>query len=149
MQSFCVILQADRGALINSYAFKSVGQALHFLATNNPARQRFPNLLEPEFGNCYDDDFSGRSPRDIWASVAAAVYSVLKDQGWESRRVWVLRNRGDSENQLSVEEIALEMGRSKHQIYRILKEVREELESELFRRGLLDPQCMDSQHRDD
>lgn len=142
-KNFSHILHTREGAIAQHYPFNSVGQALAFLNLNNPARQRFPNLLEPEFGNCYHDDFSGQSPRDLWASVAAGVFTVLKDQPYLSRLIWVKRNRGDSSGQLAVEDIATEVGVTKNQVYRILKEVREELESELFRRGLLNPVSMD------
>ena len=148
MQNFSLILHTREGAIAKEYPFNSVGQALAFLNSQNPARQRFPNLLEPEFGNCYHDDFSGQSPRDLWASVAAAVHQTLKDLPWESRRVWILRNRGDATGQLSIEEIAVEAGRPIRQIYRILKEVREELESELFRRGLLNPDFLNQYAQD-
>lgn len=148
MQNYSLTLHTREGAIAQDYPFNSVGAALSFLNTNNPARQRFPNLLEPEFGNCYHDDFSGHSPRDLWASVAAAVHGVLKDLPWESRRVWVLRNRGDSSGQLSIDEIAKDVGRPIRAIYRILREVRDELESELFRRGLLNPEFINQYSQD-
>lgn len=143
VQNFSPTLHNREGAIAHNYPFNSVGQALAFLNLNNPARQRFPNLLEPEFGNTYHDDFSGDSPRDLWASVAAAVFNVLKDQPYESRLIWVTWHRNSKPASYSLEDLALDSKKPIRQIYRILKEVREELESELFRRGLLDPTSLD------
>lgn len=139
MESYSHSLNTGDRAL-RDYPFKSVGSALRFLNTCNPARQRFPNLAEPEFGHRPGgDDFSGESPRDLWASVAAAVDQTLKDQPREWRVAWVLRNRGDSQGHLSVEEISDRLSLPIKVLYRILKTIADELEDELIARELLEP----------
>ena len=145
LQNFSINLQTREGAIAEcNYPFNSVAQAIAFLNLNNPARQRFPNLLEPEFGNnCYHEDFSGHSPRDLWASVAAGVFQVLKDQPYESRVIWITWHRLEKPAKYSIEDLAKDAKKDVRKIYRILKEVREELESELFRRGLLNPSSLD------
>lgn len=133
------------GESVKKYPFRSYAQAVAFINYNNPARQKFVNLLEIERGTKPShEDFSGLTPRDLWASVVAGVKKVLKDYDYHHRLVWCLRNRGDTQKQLAAEEIAEVLNMQTRTIYRMLRRIREDIERELVRRHLLDPEVLET-----
>lgn len=120
--------------------FKSVGHALSYYNLQNPARARYVNFFEIErFQKAPAEDFSGESPRDIWAAIVLAIGRTVN--GLDSDRYWafIWRNVGDRAQQLSVEEIAGRLGRSPRTIRRYLRETTDDLEDELIRRELVPP----------
>lgn len=116
--------------------FLSVGHALGFWNRNNPARMKSINLLEPEGRStspgehCHDD---------LWASILGAMQHVLKTHDSFSAVAFKLRNIGDREGHWSVQDIARFLHVSPRRLYRALDKIYDELETEMIRRGLLDP----------
>lgn len=119
--------------------FNSLGQVLVFYNFKNPARQRFLNLLEVEHSGspAPELDFSGRSKRDLWASIAIAIGRTLNGYPFEAKLAWAYRNLGDKSHQLSVEDIARELGIKQRVVSRHLRAVDDALVAELKRRELL------------
>ena len=130
------ILKLER---VYSARFQSLGQALAYWNNSRPARQKFPNLLEPEaHGTARVPDFSGESPTDIWNSVQAAIQWVLAHRSGRDQRIWRLRNVGDREaEQLAVETIAAQMSITDRRVRQVLRRINDDLIRELRRRWLL------------
>ncbi len=125
--------------MAGSYPFNSLGHALSFLNENNPARSKSVYLLEPDRGpRPTFEDFSGRSPRDLWAGVLFAVRRSLKHQDRHRRAAWILRNIGNRQNHLAAEDIAEKLGASTSWVYSALREINDDLEQELVFRGYLE-----------
>lgn len=115
----------------------------------NPARQRFINILEPDrFPTPQAEDFTGNSPRDLWASVATAIAAILKDahsKAYWSFCFWHLAEREActrTGKDFSKESIAKELGIKKHQVSKYIREVESDLARELVRRELLNPDSL-------
>lgn len=126
--------------MTGSFPFNSLGHALSFLNENNPARSKSVNLLEPDRGpRPTFEDFSGRSPRDLWAGVLFAVGRALRYQNADRREAWTLRNIGSRQQHLAAEEIAERLGSSTSWVYSALREINDDLEQELVFRGYLEP----------
>lgn len=122
------------------FPFHSLGHALSFLNENNPARAKSINLLEPDRGpRPVFEDFSGRSPRDLWAGVLYAVRKTLKYHSGKRGNAWTLRNIGNRDHHLSAEEIAKQLGSSLSWVYSAIREINDDLEEELAFRGFLEP----------
>lgn len=119
--------------------FQTLGQTLAFYNFKNPARQRFINLLEVEHSGTPvpEEDFSGRSKRDLWASIAVAIGRVLNSYPFDAKMAWCYRNLGDKSRQLSVEDIAKELGLRRGIVFRHLRAIDDALRAELQRRELL------------
>lgn len=126
---------------MGEYPFNSLGHALSFLNENNPARSKSVNLLEPDRGpRPTFEDFSGRSPRDLWAGVLFSVRRALKYQTRERRQAWALRNIGPRQHHLAAEEIAEKLSVSTRWVYSAIREINDDLEAELVFRGYLEAQ---------
>lgn len=124
--------------IVGTEPFKTVGQALSFLNENNPTRARPYNYAEPEAGKRpRAEDFSGESPQDIWASILYAVDYTLRGRTANEIFIFTARNIGDRTNHLSVEDIASRVRYSPYKVRKILRQIIDELETELKRRELL------------
>ena len=129
----------DKLENVSCAPFASIGQALSFYNNNNPARARYRNFYEPEHGQKPAfEDFSGRSPSDIWASITLGITEVMAGLDHDRKWAFLWRNIGDRTRQLSVEEIASRLGRSKSTVYRYLKELDNDLKDEFTRRNLIE-----------
>lgn len=117
------------------YRFSSVYEALAFFVYNNPARQRFTNLLEAD-SNTYipAEEFSGDHPCDIWASIAHGIKATL---GRDTYRRTIFKMYFLSDGYYSKELICMELGISLRKLNEILKSIGQALEQEFARRELL------------
>ena len=120
--------------------FKSPYLAILYYNTKNPARVKSINLLEPEGGSKHSyDPLDPRHPHRRWAAIAIAISATLKSFPKEQAWAYALRNIGDRQSQLSIEEISHSLGKSPKTIYRWLKQIEDELDEELVRRGIVEP----------
>lgn len=127
--------------LVHLFPFPTVTAAIAYYRFNNPARQKAVNVLdqEPREKNV-SEDFSGESPRDIWASVCRAIEAVKKASApkeWAAFYVWHLHE--DLSLTMDKAEIAERLHVDRKQVSRYIADTRDELERELIRRGLLEP----------
>lgn len=124
---------------MDEFPFHSLGHCLSYLNESNPARAKSVNLLEPDrVSRPVFPDFSGRSPRDLWAGVTYSVRNALKGKHEEKIKAWSLRNLGERNKQLSAEEIASRIGYSLSWVYSALREINDDLERELIDRGYIE-----------
>jgi DNA-binding transcriptional ArsR family regulator len=120
--------------------FKSLGFALAFYISHNPARAKYKNLLEPEGGTKpYSQDFSGDSPLDLWAEICRSIHKILKAETFQARKIFWLRNAGDRSGHLSIEDIAKEMGMPPRFVARHLRDINDTIEDDLIRKGIVEP----------
>lgn len=120
--------------------FKSLGFALNYFISHNPARAKYRNILEPEGGSRPSaQDFSGDSPNDVWADICRSIHKVMKCESLEVRRMFWLRNAGDRSAHLSISEIAVKMGLDPKYVGKTLRRVGEDIENDLIRKGLVEP----------
>lgn len=119
--------------------FRTVGQAVNWYNSCNPARQHYTNFFEPEShgGGVVVEDFSGDSPKDIHASIGRAIKRALKCQRPRAIEAWALRNSGDRDRQLHPADIAKRLGCGVRLVFSYLAEIDSDLEHELIRRQLL------------
>lgn len=123
---------------MSEFPFHSLGHALSYLNESNPARAKSVNLLEPDrVSRPIYPDFSGRSPRDLWAGVVYSVRAALKGKHEEKIKAWSLRNLGARQRQLAAEEVSEKLGYSLSWVYSALREINDELERELVERGYI------------
>lgn len=131
------------------YPFETVIQAIRFYTLKKPTRQRFINILEPDrFPTPQAEDFTGESPRDIWASIATAIAIILRAA--HERAYWCfvfwhlaereVRTKGGLD--FSKEAIAKQLGIKKYQVSKYIREVEKDLARELVRRELLNPDAL-------
>lgn len=118
--------------------FQTLGQALAYINEKNPARAKYHSRIEPETATrIIVDDFTGKSPKDIFASAIAAVTSVLAEYPFVRSWAWGKRNLGPRSEQWAIEEIAIKCGKHKSRIYRWLDRIDEDMEREFKRRYLI------------
>lgn len=121
--------------------FLTVGDALSFFNSCNPARAKSINLFEPERGQKQiSEDFSGQSANDIWASVTVAIQRVISNLDHDRKWSFIWRNVGDRSRHLAAEDIASRLKTSPQVIRRYLRETTRTLERELRHRDLLEPE---------
>jgi hypothetical protein len=95
-------------------------------------------MLEPDRGHKpTSPDFSGLSPKDLYAGVLFSVRDGLKSVDHAHRAVWKLRNIGARTEQLSAEDIAEKQGKSIRWVYAALKITNQRIERELVDRGYI------------
>ena len=131
--------------------FQSVYKAISFYLHNNPARQKFFNVCEPERAahSNVADDFSGESPRDLWVAVLQSIRRTLTFHTSTERAVFA-RFYCDISNASfkSMDEICKDLCISRSSGYRALNDVLENLERELTRRRLLSDNNTGEIHED-
>lgn len=121
-----------------STPFQSATEALAYINEKNPARAKYHSRIEPETSTrIIIDDFTGQSPKDIFASALAAVVSVLNEWPYVRAWAWSKRNLGPRSEHWAVEDIALKCGRHKSRIYRWLDAIDDEIQEEMRRRYLI------------
>lgn len=121
--------------------FKSLGFALAYFISHNPARAKYRNILEPEGGSSSTsaEDGSGDSSLDLWADICKSIHKIMKCEGMEARRIFWLRNAGDRTWQSAPADIAHMMRLDKRYVSRTLRRISEAIEDDLIRKGLVEP----------
>lgn len=123
------------------YPFRDLFQAISYFNDNNPCREVRKNPVEIEIkSKPILDDFTGESPKDIWASLLAGIRRVLNDARLEHAHVWVLHNYGPRSQHLALETIAWHQHRDPRTLRRWCAAINEELGAEFRRRELLPPE---------
>jgi hypothetical protein len=119
--------------------FETVDQAIGFYLHNNPARQRFFNITEPDIGRSnVADDFTGHSPRDLWALILQSIRRTLTFHTPQEGQVFTRFYLDiDEEHFVPMAQICAEAGVSKSKGYRMLADVLESLGREMRKRRLI------------
>jgi len=118
--------------------FQSYAEAISYMNNCNPARAKYRSRIEPESNSVkVEHDFTGKSQKDIWASVRLAVELVLISYDETRAEAWKLRNMGDRDGQLAVVDIAERMGKSKMTVHRWLNRIDDDMQREFTRRWLI------------
>lgn len=121
------------------YPIKDVYHAIRWQQFKNPARAKQVNLLEQIRGSKpAHEQFSGLHPHDIYASVVAAIQSVLRRADGRERLVFELYHY----RRLNKHDIAREISRTYRTVDRILHSLHERLEAELIWRELMQPESV-------
>lgn len=116
------------------YKFKSVNQLLHWYTHNNPARQKFINLLERE------SKTTNENSSIDWALICSVIYGTLTYCTYNERRAFLMRYSADPKtSNLAIDEIAYELQVSTRQARRYIHSVTDELESVFKQMGLIAP----------
>lgn len=140
------MMQTEKGVTTGQaiFPFKHLFQAISYFNEHNPCRAVTKNPLETETkSKPIIDDFTGESPKDIWASLLAGIRKTLNDARLEHAHVWVLHNYGPRGSHLALETIAWELyGKRKEPrtLRRWCANINDELTAEFVRRGLLPPE---------
>lgn len=120
-----------------NYPFELLGQALSYFNNNNPARQKFTNMFEPDFVGIPSSEQS--SSHDLWAAICLAIHETLRLYPYEAREIFKRRHLGDRTVQSSKEEIAKDLGLPLRAVRKWLEQIEDDLEAELVYRELLPP----------
>lgn len=127
------------------FPFNSFNQAIKYVITKNPARQKYLNILEMEAGHKpIFPEFSGKHPNDIFASTIMALKKALGGANTTERKAFEGFYLSDKYSIRGVSGIAEDLSCSTRQVYKMKKKVEEEFEKELIRRELIKPQIFDS-----
>lgn len=134
------LAQTERATLQNedgvSYPFKDTWDCINYLKRQNPARQKFCNIIEPKKGNKPEyEEFSGDHPYDLFASILQGIEDVLKGFGYYHRKTfeWYAL----SPEPVGLEEIAEKLGKSTNAVKKYKYKVLKELQEEFIRRELI------------
>lgn len=120
--------------------FKHIHDALAFYNNKNPARAKSVNLIEPESRGSSNDYLGEHHPSDIWASVCGAINYVLSRNTGPRSEAYRAAYVGNRDYQKHPVDIAFSYGVSVRTIYRWLECINDELETELVKRELLEPE---------
>jgi hypothetical protein len=130
--------------------FLTLSACLAFWNNHNPARQRFPNLLEPEGSpRPPTTDFAAYfgegppSPRYLHAAITYIVHRTLKNYQAHEVQGWTLRNvspREFTHRIPAVVEIAKWQRISRSRVYKYLDRIDDELIRKLRHRKILSMQ---------
>lgn len=120
--------------------FTHLHQAVNFYNNKNPARAKYVNLLEPESRGASNDYLGEYHPNDVWCSVCGAINYVLTRNQGPRAGAYQAAYIGNRDYQKHPADIAGAYGVSIRTIYRWLERINDELESELIKRELLEPE---------
>lgn len=122
--------------------FFSVGQAITYFRFNNPARQRYVNLTEPDrLSSKGYEQFSGDHPADIWASVRYAISNVInQDPEPLAISIFALKFLGERDQQFYKSDIAKHLNLREKYVARVIGRLWDALDDELVRRELKEPE---------
>lgn len=128
---------------MEQYPFQSTKHLIAYYVWKNPARARYPNLLENEGSGAPPPQFSGSHPQDIYSSVIHALRVAVKlvddvRAATYFKEHWI----GDPQTLLDKQSIAKKYGVSTKTVNRGINKILDELEREMVRRELLDPQAL-------
>lgn len=121
--------------------FSSVGQAISYYRFQNPARQKFINLTEPDHHQRnVAEQFSGDHPADIWASVRYAVRDVVEaDPEPLAMSIFALKFLGERDQQYYKTDIAKLLNLNERYVAKVIGRLWDALDDELVRRELKEP----------
>jgi hypothetical protein len=139
------------------YRFSTVGQALTFWFLNRPADIKKPSLWQGIKHDRSSQEFDpearpprlplddGLDPLDHWHKITMAIRDALRyHNSTKAREVFVMYWKVDNERRTSVDEIADKLGLSTRRVQQLVKEVTDEIENRLIRKGLLEPPDFDA-----
>lgn len=116
------------------YKFRTVNQLLNWYIRNNPARQKFINLLER------DSKTTNENSSIDWALICSVIYGTLSYCTYNERRAFLLRYTADPKaSNLALDDIAGELNISTRQARRYINSVIDELESVFKQMGIIPP----------
>ena len=117
--------------------FTDLRAAIRFYLNNNPARQKFVNILEPDRIAAENSEDKAASA-DLWAAVVRALLNVENCCGTWDFYVFTACEIGFPEAQRQhPADVAKQMHMSERKIRRMIRSCRAELEDELAARGLI------------
>lgn len=121
--------------------FSSVGQAISYYRFQNPARQKFVNITEPEVHvRDVSEQFSGNHPSDIWASIQYAIRQVVNDDPEPlALSIFALKFLGERDQQYYKTDIAKMLGLNERYVSKVIGRLWDALDDELVRRELKEP----------
>lgn len=124
------------------YRFFSVIHAINYFRFNNPARSRSINLLEASTGSSNKaEHFSGDHPHDVWSEVCFSIRKAIEYQNSSiAGAVFGLYFLGERDTNFSVDQLAKRFHTSKKRVRDLIDSMLEQLERELARRELLEPE---------
>lgn len=143
------------GKLDVVYPFTRTVRIIYWYQQNNPARQRFKNIAEPNTESffaeenrekdepdlietyAHNPDFSGESLNDIFAAITLILNKTLKSSPRAEERAFLYRyftpGVGDYEN------VGALLGCTRQTASKLCKRVEDRLTVRFCRRGLLNP----------
>lgn len=120
--------------------FQSLRAVINFYLTRNPARQKYPNIYEPEKkgSNLYAKDFTLKSPHDIWANITLGLRKILDRVDHEKKTCFSFWYFYPDRRENSIESIAETMRISPWKCRKNIRTVEEMLTKEFIDRELLE-----------
>lgn len=126
---------------VYKFPFQHTAQAIQYLRTKNPARQKYVNILEMEAGQKPTaEEFSGEHPSDIFASTLLGLKKACADKKNQDVRLFELYYFTDDYH---LDALAEKFQITSRHARKLIKNIRQEFEQELIRRELLEPQIYD------
>lgn len=118
-----------------------MGQAISYYRFQNPARQKFVNITEPErYARDVSEQFSGKHPADVWASVQYAIKDVVsRDPEPLAMSIFALKFLGERDQQYYKTDIAKILKINERHVAKVIGRLWDALDDELVRRELKDP----------
>lgn len=127
------------------YPFRTVHQAITYFINNNPARQRYINLLEPERDSAESVAHRmGGAPADIYAAMCLAINSALKNAHKDKYWAYIYRWMTPRELDCSWEGIATHMRLDKRTVKKYVHQMEDDIFREMAKRELIDPSLAES-----
>lgn len=128
---------------MEQYPFQTTYHLISYYVWKNPARARYPNLLENEGSGAPPPQFSGAHPQDIYCSVIHAIRAAIKlAADSRAKQYFAEHMMGDPTLLKSKEQIAKEYGVHPRTVTRGINKILVELEREMVRRELIDPAAL-------
>ena len=119
--------------------FTDLRAAIRFYLSNNPARQKFVNILEPDRIAAKNADEKAAAA-DIWAAIVRSLRNVEIACGGLPYYVFTACEIGfPEEGRQHPADVAKQVHLSERKIRRMINTCRAELEDELIARGLIPP----------
>lgn len=115
------------------YKFKNIFQALAWFNNNNPARQKFPNLIEKETITTREDTSVE------WAFLCRKIWDTCKMYPLDHQRAFKMRYLGSREGQMHRDHIAEKLGVRPKTVGRWIRNIREDLERVLVAAECIPP----------
>lgn len=126
---------------VYKFPFQHTAQAIQYLRTKNPARQKYVNILEMEAGQKPTaEEFSGEHPSDIFASTLLGLKKAYADKKNQDVRLFELYYFTDDYH---LDNLAEKFDITPRHARKLIRNIRQDFEKELIRRELLQPQLYD------
>lgn len=126
---------------VYKFPFQHTAQAIQYLRTKNPARQKYVNILEMEAGQKPTaEEFSGEHPSDIFASTLLGLKKACADKKNQDVKLFELYYFTDDYH---LDNLAEKFDITPRHARKLIRNIRQDFEKELIRRELLEPQLYD------